>query len=330
MFGSQPSAKPMPEAAQLHVLRPGLLTTLQDLGRFGFQRFGMPVSGAMDTSALRLANRLVGNQDHAAALEVTIKGPEIRFETSAVIAIAGADLSPLVDGKPVQNWVTLHIQRGGILTFGQRRTGARAYVALAGGFDTPKVLGSRSTHIRSHTGGIHGRALMKGDKLTGGRPATSRAKLVGKEVPDSLRPAYSPNPTLRAVLGPQAEHFTPEAVETLISSRFTVSPHADRMGYRLTGPRLVHVASPDIISDATPFGAVQVPANQQPILLMADRQTTGGYPKLAVVISADLPLAAQLIPGNTVAFKLVEVAEAQVSSRELRQRIDAGLPPVRN
>jgi antagonist of KipI len=320
----------MPEVAHLHVLRPGLLTTVQDLGRFGFQRFGMPVSGAMDTTALRLANRLVGNRDHAAALEITIKGPELQFETPAVIAITGADLSPLVDGKPVQNWVTLHVQRESTLTFGRRRTGARAYVAIAGGFDTPKVLGSRSTHIRSRTGGIDGRALMKGDKLKGGRPATGRGKLVGKEVPDSLRPAYSPNPTLRAVLGPQADHFVPEAVDTFMSSRFTVSPHSDRMGYRLTGPRLVHAASPDIISDATPFGAVQVPANQQPILLMADRQTTGGYPKLAVVISADLPLAAQLMPGNTVTFTLVEVSEAQAVSRELRQRIDAGLPPARN
>ena len=319
----------MPETARLHVLQPGLLTTVQDLGRFGFQRFGMPVSGAMDTTALRFANRLVRNPDHAAALEITIKGPKLQFETNAVIAITGGDLSPSVEGTPVHNWVALHVQRGNTLTFGQRRAGARAYVAIAGGLDSPMVLGSRSTHIRSRTGGIDGRVLMKGDKLIGGQPAKGSEKLVGNEVPASLRPAYNPNPTLRAVLGPQADHFVPEAVEVLVSNRFAVSPQSDRMGYRLVGPRLVHAGPPDIVSDATAFGALQVPANQQPILLMADRQTTGGYPKIAVVISADLPLAGQLMPGDTVGFRLVDLSEAQAVTRAVRQQIDKALPPPR-
>lgn len=318
----------MPEVARIHVIRPGLLTTVQDCGRFGFQRFGMPVSGGMDPIALRLANRLVGNPDEAAVLEMTIKGPELQFETSTIVAITGGDLSPAVDGKAVPLWTTLHVHRGSSLTFGQRRSGARAYLAIAGGFGVPVVLGSRSTHIRSHTGGVAGRALRTGDMLRGNGPLAGGEAHLGLTAPHPIRPDYSANPTLRAVLGPQADHFIQGAVETFANSRYTVSPQSDRMGYRLVGPRLAHARSPDIISDATPFGSVQVPANQQPILLMADHQTTGGYPKIAVAISADLPLAAQLIPGNTVAFRLVDVSEAQAVAREMRQQIDAALPPT--
>ncbi len=317
----------MPKPARFRVVHPGFFTTVQDLGRVGFQRFGTPVSGAMDLTALRLANRLVGNADHSAALEITVQGPELLFESDAVIAITGGDLSPSVNGAPVPNWTTLGIQRGGTLAFGSRRSGARAYVAVAGGVDVPVVLGSRSTHIRSRTGGVEGRALMKGDVLVAARPSADRSQLVGQTVPDSVRPAYSEHPTLRLVLGPQADLFVPDAVDQLITGRYTVSPQSDRMGYRLRGPALTHAGPPDIVSDATPTGALQVPANQQPILLMADRQTTGGYPKIAVVISADLPLAAQLIPGDTIGFTLLDVHEAQAMAREHRARIDEVLPP---
>jgi antagonist of KipI len=320
----------MPERAALRVIRPGLLTTVQDLGRHGFRRYGMPVAGAMDNLALRIANRLVGNPDHAAGLEVTILGPELRFETDALIAITGADLSPAVDGVVLPAWTAVAVQAGSILTFGGRLSGARAYVALAGGLDVPLVFGSRSTHLRSRTGGCEGRALVKGDALIGGDPPADWRNLIGRSIPDSIRPAYRAAPIVRAVLGPQHDAFTAQAFETLVGRRYTVLPEADRMGYRLAGPMLPHSGPPDIVSDATVPGAIQVPANQQPILLMADCQTTGGYPKIAVVISADLPLAAQLMPGDTIGFSLVDVEEARAIARTQRADLDRLLPPVGN
>jgi antagonist of KipI len=277
------------EPAQIRVVRAGLLTTVQDLGRIGYQCFGMPVGGAMDMPALRLGNRLVGNPDHAAALEMTVRGPELLFESAAVIALTGGDLSPMLDAAPVPLWTTLEVKQGSTLSFGERRMGARAYLAVAGGIDVPLVLGSRATHLPSRTGGVAGRPLAKDDIVCGGPPPQHASTFVGRAIAVSHRPTYNFSPTLRIVLGPQQDCFAPEALETLSRGAFTLTAQADRMGYRLSGPPLIHAGSPDIISDATPLGAVQVPADQQPILLMADRQTTGGYPKIAVVISVDLP-----------------------------------------
>lgn len=313
------------EPARFRVVRSGLLTTVQDPGRFGYQRFGMPVGGAMDRVALRLANHLVGNPDQTAALEITVTGPELVFESDAVIALTGAGLSPTINGAPVPPWTTLRVTRGSLLSFGERQSGARTYLAVSGGIDVPLVLGSRSTHLPSKTGGVKGRALVKGDVLIGGPPSSKIGRLVGRTIPPSVRPPYSSAPTLRVVLGPQTDCFTADAVETLVHGRYTVTPQSDRMGYRLSGPPLVHAASADILSDATPPGAVQVPANQQPILLMADRQTTGGYPKIAVVITADLPLAAQLLPGDTIVFNVIDVREAQAIAREQQASLEKAL-----
>ncbi len=316
------------ERAALRVIRPGLLTTVQDLGRYGFRRYGMPLAGAMDHLALRVANRLVGNPDHAAGLEITILGPELRFETDALIAVTGADLSPVMDGAVLPLWTAVAVRAGNVLTFGQRRTGARAYLAIAGGLDIPLVLGSRSTHLRSRTGGIEGRALVKGDVLIGGEPSAGWRDLAGRSVPDSMRPRYSSAPTVRVLFGPQQDAFTTQALETLSSRRYSISPDSDRMGYRLAGPALPHSGLPEMVSDATAPGAIQVPPNQQPILLMVDCQTTGGYPQIAVVISADLPLAAQLIPGDTIGFSPVEAADAQAIARTQRADLNRLLPPV--
>ncbi len=318
----------MPERAALRVIRPGLLTTVQDLGRYGFRRYGMPIAGAMDHFALRVANRLVGNPDHAAGLEITILGPELRFEIDTLIAITGADLSPAVDGMALPLWTAVAVQAGNVLTFGRRRTGARAYLAITGGVEVPLVLGSRSTHLRSRTGGVEGRALAKGDGLIGGQPPADWRDLAGRSIPDSIRPAYNAAPTVHILFGPQRDAFTARALETLISRRYTVSPESDRMGYRLTGPALPHSGPLEMVSDATAPGAIQVLPNQQPILLMADCQTTGGYPQIAVVISADLPLAAQLLPGDTIGFSPVEAAEAQAIARARRADLDRLLPPA--
>lgn len=318
----------MPDARRLHVIRPGLLTTVQDLGRFGFQRYGMPVGGAMDPLALRVANRLVGNPDGAAALEATVTGPELTFEGDAVIAITGGDLSPCLDGAPVPTWTAIHARNRATLTFGVRRRGARAYVAIAGGLEVPKVLGSRSTHLGSRTGGLRGRALARNDVLMTGRPSPAAARRLGDPVPKDLRPDYTSSPTLRTVAGPQADRFPRATFEMMIASRWVISLHSDRMGYRLEGPSLEHLESADIVSDATPWGAVQVPASRQPILLMADRQPTGGYTKLAVVITADLPLAGQLVPGDTMRFAGVRVEDAHEALRWQWRELDRLMPPV--
>lgn len=316
-----------PGPTRIRVVRPGLLTTVQDLGRVGYQRFGLPLSGAMDRLALRLANRLVGNADQAAGLEITLSGPELLFEQEAVIALAGADLSPSLKRMPIPLWEAVRVAKGSTLAFGPRRSGARAYLAVAGGINLPLVLGSRSTHARSGTGGVAGRALAQGDVIRGGKAAGRTLALVGRSVPPEARPPYRSEPTLRVVPGPQLEYFLPEALDALTGRPYTVSPQSDRMGYRLQGPPLIHVGAAEIVSDATPPGSLQVPANRQPILLMADHQTAGGYPKLGVVISADLPLAAQLLPGESLSFALVDVAQARAAWRAQEALLARLMPP---
>jgi len=311
---------------RIEVIKPGWLTTVQDLGRYGFQQYGVPVSGVMDRFATIVGNRLVGNQDQAAVLECTLKGPELLFQQATVIAITGADLSPTIDDQRVPLWERINIPRGGRLRFGSQRSGSRAYLAIAGGIDVPMVLGSRSTHYSSATGGLQGRPLQPGDMLPTGQPAESTGHLSKTPLPDRLRPHYDRSVTLRVILGPQQDCFSKDALRNLTGSSYTISPQSDRMGYRLTGPKIDRAGSDRFISDGTAIGTVQVPSDRQPILLMADRQTTGGYPKIAVVISADLPLAAQLMPGDAIRFSTCTVAEAQAILRQHYSLLDAVLP----
>lgn len=312
---------------QIEVVKPGWFTTVQDLGRYGYQQYGMTVAGAMDTFATAIANRLVGNPDHAAVLELTLKGPELHFKGEAYIAITGADLSPTIDGKHAPLWECIEISRGSRVCFGTPRSGARSYLAIAGGIDVPLVLGSRSTHCASTTGGCQGRPLRQGDILLSGRSTESADRIIGQRFPDRLIPRYGRSSTLRIIPGPQQDSFPAASLTTLTDFSFTVTPQSDRMGYRLTGPRIVRKGHGHFISDCTTMGALQIPADEQPILLMADRQTSGGYPKIAVVISADLPLAAQLAPGDTVTFALTTIAKATASLRKQRALLDAALPP---
>lgn len=295
----------------VHVVRPGMMTSVQDAGRWGFQSLGVSVSGPMDWYSHRLANRRVGNPGGTAALEITLIGPELEFDEDAVVGIAGAEFSVAIDDRPVRCDVEHEIAAGSRLRFGARRLGARAYLALRGGVAVPAVLGSRATHLVCGMGGFEGRALRAGDRVPVGRlPPGSDA--ASAELP---RRAFEPLPLpdggarLRIVSGPQLDHFAPEALDVLCRTRYRITPQSDRMGYRLDGPAL-HVATPDIISDATFPGAVQVPASGQPILLMADRQTTGGYAKVAVVITADLPVAGQLAPGDWVEFEVCDRSDA--------------------
>lgn len=315
------------QPAEILVLKSGWLTTVQDLGRYGHQHYGVPVSGAMDSFSMIVANRLVGNPDQTAVLELTLKGPELQFEQDTVVAITGADLSPTLDSRNVPMWRSMLIPRGGQLRFGVPRAGARAYLSIAGGIDVPLVLGSRATHCASETGGLHGRPLKQGDVLRGGKPAPLITQPIGTELFAPLRPRYEHSATLRIIPGPQQNVFEKHSLTILTQTPYTLSPQSNRMGYRLAGPKIVRKVTAQFISDGAATGSLQVPSDGQPILLMADRQTTGGYPKIAVVISADLPVAAQLAPGDRIQFVPCTVAHAQSLLRMQHAQLDADLPP---
>jgi KipI family sensor histidine kinase inhibitor len=319
-----PHPGPRPESRAITVITPGLFTTVQDRGRWGYQDRGVPVAGAMDGRACRLANRLVGNGDSAAALEATLLGPELRFEHAVRIAITGADLGASVDGSAVPMNSARTCAAGSVLRFGERKSGARAYIAFDGGLDMPLVLGSRATHVVSNLGGLDGRALKAGDRLTLNASTATDAK----SAPARLRVAQG-GARLRAMRGPQDEYFDADAFDVLQQTRFTISPQSDRMGYRLRVPDAARLplshraAEGSMISDATFTGGIQVPPSGAPILLMADRQTTGGYPQIAVVITADLPIAAQLLPGDWIEFAICTREEAIAALREQDEALRA-------
>jgi KipI family sensor histidine kinase inhibitor len=292
----------------IDVLDGGMLTTVQDLGRLGYQRCGVPVAGAMDPIALRAANRLVGNDDGEAGLEMTIVGPTLRAARDVVIAITGADLQPQLNGRPGAMWRAARLRAGDEVVFAGVRHGQRAYLAVRGGIAVPLVLRSRSTYLASRLGGVNGRALRAGDRLpigtTGRRPIVVRQTLVP--------PWLSPGGTrrIRVVLGPQADAFTDAGLSTFLSAPFVLSVKSDRVGCRLEGPAIEHRRGADIVSDGTAFGSIQVTGDGMPIILMADRGTTGGYTKIATVASADLHLVSQAAPGDVLRFEAVSVDEA--------------------
>jgi biotin-dependent carboxylase-like uncharacterized protein len=310
----------------LTVVRPGLFTTIQDGGRWGYQDRGVPVSGPMDLQAHRLANALVGNAPDAAALEATLLGPELRFDQPALIAVTGADLEAAIDDKPAAVDTAHSVQSGGILRFGARRSGTRACIAIDGGIDAPPVLGSRSTHVVSGLGGIDGRALRAGDRV----PLGSPDHLWRKPLRFALRETGAVHGArLRAMRGPQDYYFEESALDWLAQTRFTVSPQSDRMGYRLVpGSRIPNpesrIPAGSMISDAAFTGGIQIPPSGEPILLMADRQTTGGYPQIATVITADLRLAGQLAPGDWIEFAWCTRLEAIAALKEQEEAFGAG------
>lgn len=292
----------------IRVIKAGLLTTIQDTGRWGFQSRGVPVAGPMDLVSHRVANALVGNDRAAATLEITLLGPELEFESERVVAITGADFDLALDGRPARINAPFLVASGSHLQFLARRRGTRAYLAVSGGVATPVVLGSRATHLVSAMGGYEGRALKAGDRVTLGKSAADATSLHALEAP--VVALAEGRAALRVLPGPQDDYFAADALDALQSAPYVVAPNSDRMGFRLDGPRLTHARGADIISDATPLGVLQVPASGQPILLMADRQTTGGYPKIATVISADMSTAGQLGPGDTVSFVACTPREA--------------------
>ncbi|MCK4258195.1 MAG: biotin-dependent carboxyltransferase family protein [Halanaerobiales bacterium] len=293
----------------IRVLEPGLLTTVQDMGRWGHQKEGMVVAGAMDTLSLQIANILVGNERNEACLEITFLGPKLEFETDTIIAITGADLQPKLNGMPIKDWRGIQVTRGSILEFRSIRSGCRAYLAVLGGFDLPLVMGSRSTYLRGKIGGVEGRQLKKGDLLS--------LRQVDLNLEDFrpkcffTQPKYEQKKWIRVVRGPQSDMFTEEGINTFFNSVYEATPASDRMGYRLKGSEITHHDGSDIITDGIPFGGIQVSSNGMPIILMADRQTTGGYTKIGTIISVDLPLVAQSKQGDLLHFLEVSVEEAQ-------------------
>lgn len=295
----------------IKVLSPGILTTVQDLGRTFYQRFGVPQSGALDTTALRVANILVGNSEDAAGLEITANGPKLRFLADTIIAITGANLGATLDDKPIQEWQSFPVQRDSVLDFEGLMDGFRAYIAFSGGIDVPIVMGSRSTYLRGGFGGFEGRALMAGDTLKTFRPRTSTVP-ERNVLPDNIiTEAIGHDHEIRVVLGPQEIAFSSDGISDFLSSEYSVSHDSDRTGYRLEGPSIEHAEEADIISDGTTLGSVQVPSDGQPIVLLADRGTTGGYTKIATVISPDISLLAQASPGDTIRFMVVSVSDSQ-------------------
>lgn len=305
----------------IRVLDPGAQTTIQDLGRPGHLRYGIPSSGPVDPATFVLANRLVGNVDGAAGLECTVLGPRFEVRATCAIAVTGADMPVTVNGQEAPAWTTLPLQAGDVVKLGPARAGVRAYVAFSGGIDVPEVLGSRSTYLRGRLGGLEGRALRKEDVLTvfpSPRPPVRR-------LPPDARPELGAETDIRVVLWPQDDRFTREGIEALLTGPYEMLPQSDRMGARLRGPRILHTRGHDIISDGIALGSIQVPGDGQPIVLLVDRQSTGGYTKVATVCSFDIGRLGQVKPGQRVRFRAVTLAEAHRALREDRVFLERAL-----
>ena len=310
----------------LKIISSGLLTTIQDAGRYGYQKEGIIVSGPMDAFALRVANLLVGNEEGTAAIETTFLGPKILFEADHLVAITGGDLSAAINGEKVKMARPVFVPAGSLLEFGAPGSGSRAYVAISGGFTLPKVLNSYATYLRAGVGGYKGRALQAGDllpcpgpspagehllrSLTRNKPLTTWVQASWTPNPQLL-PDLEANPTLRVMKGPEYDLFIPASQQALWEQEFTVTTDSDRMGYRLQGVPLRLQEPREIISSAVTFGTLQVPPEGHPIALLADHQTTGGYPRIGQVITADFSKLAQVPLGKKIRFKEISLEEAQ-------------------
>ena len=308
----------------VQVLRAGTLSTLQDLGRYGYQRYGVPVGGVMDEWSHRLANLLVDNAESEATLECTLTGPSLAFGGTHLIAICGADLSPTIDAIPVPQGRPVLVRAGARLDFGARKSGARVYLGISGGFLVTPVMHSKSTFLRGAFGGFHGRALRKADVLEIGAPDAQHCypqldQLFNARDTPFAAPAWSVLPppaigspqALRVMAGQQWDAFGEQAQTLFCKTAYRITPQSDRMGYRIEGASLALRKPLEMVSEAVGFGTVQIPPDGNPIILMADRQTTGGYPKIAQVASVDLPLLAQMLPSERLCFSVISLEAAQ-------------------
>ncbi|PET23244.1 KipI antagonist [Bacillus cereus] len=306
----------------VEVLHAGMFTTVQDLGRSYYQQFGVPVGGAMDKNALRLINMLVGNEENEAGLEMTILGPKLLIKKTTLLAIGGVDMEPLLNGERIPLWRPILAEEGSMLCFGKVKSGCRAYVTFAGGIHIEGTMGSKSTYIRAAIGGIEGRMLKKGDYFQiGAQPEMANRFIQDLQkderiktkwaINNSVLPKYKKHPKLRVIADFEYDQFTEESRKAFFTKEYKVSNYADRMGYRVEGEVLNRIEEKEILSSPVTFGTIQVPNGGQPIILMADRQTTGGYPRMGNIISVDLPLLAQLKPGDYVSFEKITLEEAE-------------------
>jgi antagonist of KipI len=302
------------------------LATIQDLGRRGWRRFGVPLSGPMDAFAFQAANLLAGNSSEAAAIEIGGGEIALRANQDCVIATAGAGYSLSVYNWEFSLWDSCFVRAGWTVRLKKNGIGMWAYLAVAGGFDIAPILNSRSTYLRGHFGGLDGRLLQSGDLLKIGTVELPLMDLSARTLIEDARPAYDESPTVEVILGPQQEYFTADSIETFLSSSYRISTTSDRMGYRLEGAPLTHLRGADLISEGMNIGSIQVPADGQPIVMMADCATTGGYSKIASVIRADLPLLAQGTPGkDSVRFRETTVEAAQEKYRVTMEKMKNGI-----
>ena len=304
----------------IRVARGGLLTTVQDGGRHGMQQHGIVTAGAMDQAAYRIANLLVGNAAGVAALEATMVGPTLEFQTDTLVALTGADMGATLDDRTVPLWRPFTARAGSVLVLGSVRSGCRAYIAVAGGIAVPLVLGSRSTDLIASIGGLDGRALRPADMLPTGDPPDAANAIAGRLAASpgaaraagrSLIPRYTQEPVIRVIAGPDHDRFSTRSHARFTGDAFEVTAQSNRMGIRLSGSALSLAGAYDLVSSPVATGTVQVPPSGEPIVLMSDHQTIGGYPRMAVAITVDLPLLAQTPPGARIRFREVTVPEAQ-------------------
>ena len=304
---------------QIKIADPGMKAFVEDLGRYGYQRYGVSVSGAVDEFAFRVANFLAGNPPGAAVIEITLKGISCEFSCDTVFALTGSPCGYTLNGKPLALWQSHAAKAGDLLAGGFMTEGLRNYLAVAGGIDVPVIMGSRSANLRGRFGGFGGRELKKGDVLETGAPAGLPPLRALKA---HLVPRYPAEMNIRVIPGPQDEAVTEAGMKTFLSSPYKVSFDSDRMGIRLAGEKIEHVKAADIISDGIAFGSVQAPGDGQPIIMLAERQTTGGYCKIATAITADRSLLAQARPKDMIRFQAVSLEESLKALKEYRSFFD--------
>jgi biotin-dependent carboxylase-like uncharacterized protein len=299
------------------ILNPGIQTTIQDLGRYGLMKYGIPISGAMDQRSFVIANLLLRNPDNAAALETTLQGLKLQALNKVTMSIAGADLDPWLNDRPAPQWTAFTMEEDDVLQFKKREKGLRAYVAVQGGFDVPEVMGSRSTYVRGRIGAI----LHEGETL-GICPIDSEMPKNVLALRREYRPDFNRTDPIRLMLGPQEDYFTPRGIEIFLNSTYRISPQCDRQAFRTEGPAIEIAKGPDIISDSIPLGAVQVTGDGRPVILLRDAQATGGYAKIAVVARVEMDRLGQMMPGDTIRFQRVDRQTALNLLREETQRLN--------
>ncbi len=305
--------------SSIKILKAGFFTTVQDLGRIGYQKFGMPVAGVMDNFSYRVANYLVGNDEGEAVLEATFLGPELEFCCDLSVAITGANMKPKLNGKEIPMWESFKVTKGDKLALGGIVNGIRSYIAFSGKIDVELVNNSKSTYTKSGIGGFNGRRLMDNDELN---IIVSNNMISGKHLDHKYIPEFNKKNKIRVILGPQDDYFTDDGIKSFLNEKgYKITNEADRMGYRLDGEKISHKEKADIISDGALFGSIQVPANGQPIILMVDRQTTGGYTKIATVISSDLPKLSQMGSGSEIIFEKITLREAHNIYKEYEKSL---------